>query len=421
MKKVSPSVSVVKPDSASISIADKGFVDDLDTRVSLIQALIPIGLAAVAETLQDEVASLCGERYQRKEKEDPNRRWGSQNGSVFLADQKVPVRVPRVRNVSRDQEVSLSTYQKMQQPAGMDETLFQRVISGLAARRYADCAALVPQTFGLSSSNVSRRFVKASAQRLAQFQERDLSDLDIGALFIDGKTFAREEMLIGLGVTMDGRKIPLGFEQTVTENERAVTQFIRRLVDRGLNYRQGLLVLIDGSKGLHSAVRKVFSGYALIQRCQWHKRENVVSYLARADQRRMRSKLQKAYDQDTYEKARAALMTIRAQLYDLNVSAARSLDEGLEETLTLHRIGMMPSLKQSFRTTNCIESINSQVADRTRNVKRWTTASQRHRWLAAALMDIEPRLRTVKGYRYLHILRQAVQRDLKLVQEVMTA
>ena len=100
MKKVSPSVSVVKPDSASISIADKGFVDDLDTRVSLIQALIPIGLAAVAETLQDEVASLCGERYQRKEKEDPNRRWGSQNGSVFLADQKVPVRVPRVRNVS---------------------------------------------------------------------------------------------------------------------------------------------------------------------------------------------------------------------------------------------------------------------------------------------------------------------------------
>ena len=241
------------------------------------------------------------------------------------------------------------------------------------------------------------------------------------ALFIDGKTFADEQMLITLGITIDGQKIPLGFEQTVTENERVTTQFLRKLVDRGLSYHQGLLVIIDGAKGLYNAVNTVFSGYALIQRCQWHKRENVLSYLSKSDQARIRRKLQKAYEKDTYHEALAALMAIRADLSIKNPSAARSLDEGMEETLTLHRLDMMPYLKQSFRTTNCIESINSQVAERTRNVKRWTTAEQRHRWLAAALLDIEPRLRTVKGFRYLPMLRQAIQRELKLVQEVMTA
>ena len=423
MKKVLSSPSTVKRDSAPMSKTDEPIFssEELDTRIALIQALIPIGLAAVAEELQREVEALCGKKHVRKGKEAPQRRWGGQSGSVYLADQKVPVRVPRVRDVETNQEVPLASYQKLQHPSELDETLFRRVLCGLATRRYADCAELVPQTFGLSSSNVSRRFVQATARKLAEFQERDLSDLDLVALFIDGKTFADEQMLICLGITIDGRKIPLGFEQTVTENERVTSQFLRKLHDRGLFYDQGLLVIIDGAKGLYNAVKTVFSGYALIQRCQWHKRENVLSYLSKSDQSRIRRKLQKAYDQDTCEQARADLLAIRTQLDDLNVSAARSLDEGLEETLTLHRLGMMPYLKQSFRTTNCIESLNSQVADRTRNVKRWTTANQRHRWLAAALMDIEPHLRTVKGFRYLPMLRQAIQQELKLVQEVMTA
>ena len=135
----------------------------------------------------------------------------------------------------------------------------------------------------------------------------------------------------------------------------------------------------------------------------------------------MRRRLQHAYDRDTFDQARSALKAIRSECAALNPSAANSLDEGLEQTLTLHRLGMMPLLKDSFRTTNCIESINSQIAERTRNVKRWTTASQRYRWLAACLMDIEPRLRAVKGCRYLPILRAAIQRALKIVPEAMTA
>jgi transposase-like protein len=400
---------------------DLFFSEELATRLLLIQALIPIGLSAVSEVLEREVAALCGQKHSRKDKDTAPRRWGRQRGSVYLSDQKAPILVPRVRDVQTNKEVALTSYQKLQRPGDVDETLLRRLLCGLSARRYADCAALIPETFGLSSSQVSRRFVAASAARLARFQERTLEDLDVVVLFIDGKTFADQDMLIALGITIDGRKIPLGFEQSVTENERVCTQFLRKLVDRGLRFDPGLLVIIDGAKGLYNAVKTVFGDFCLIQRCQFHKRENVLSYLAKSDQAPIRRALQNAYDQDPYEKARADLLAIRTRLERLNPSAARSLEEGLEDTLTLARLGLMPYLKQSFRTTNCIESVNSQVAQRTRNVKRWTTADQRHRWLAAALMDIEPHLRIVKGFRYLPMLRQAVQRELNLVQEVMTA
>ena len=423
MKKVSTTKGAVKPATDTVSMTEE-LMRDLggpDTRVAAIQSLIPLGLAAVCEALQKEVEALCGARYARRGKRTSNRRWGSQQGSVYLADQKTPVQVPRVRDTEAQSEVTLSTYRQFQQPAGVDEKLFHSVLSGLASRRYADSARLVPGVFGLSSSSVSRRFVAATARKLAAFQERDLSGLDLVALFMDGKTFADEQMLVCLGVTIDGRKIPLGFEQTVTENERVTTQFLQKLVARGLRFDQGLLVVLDGARGLSNAVKRVFAGHALIQRCQWHKRENVLSYLAKSEQRSMRRKLQGAYDQKTCDQARSALRAIRSECALMNPSAANSLDEGMEETLILHRLGMMPFLKQSFRTTNCIESVNSQVAQLTRNVKRWTTANQRHRWLAASLMDMEPRLRRVKGHVYLPMLRAAIQHELKIVPEVMTA
>ena len=423
MKKVSTSQDIVKQASDPVSTEEELMraLGDPDTRIAMIQSLIPLGLAAVCETLQKEVEALCGARYARKESRSSNRRWGRQQGSVYLADQRTAVRVPRVRDTQTQSEVSLPTYKRFQQPVNLDETLFHRVLSGLASRRYADSARLVPCAFGLSSSSVSRRFVKASARKLAQFQERDLSDLDLICLFIDGKTFKGEQMLVCLGVTVDGRKIPLGFEQAVTENERVATQFLQKLVARGLAFDQGLLVVIDGARGLRNAVRRVFAGHVLIQRCQWHKRENVLSYLSKSVQTRMRRKLQNAYDRDTCDEARADLEAIRAECAAMNPSAASSLNEGLEETLTLHRLGMTPFLKQRFRTTNCIESVNSQVACLTRNVKRWTNARQRHRGLAACRMDIEPRLRRVKGHRYLPMLREAMQRELEIVPEVMTA
>ncbi len=172
--------------------------------------------------------------------------------------------------------------------------------------------------------------------------------------------------------------------------------------------------MIDGSKGLYAALTKALSGYVAIQRCQWHKRENVISYLPKGAQEDVKKELQKAYDMPTYHQAKAALNALRPALALMNESALSSLEEGIEETLTLHRLGLMRDLKQSFRTTNCIESLNSMVAQRTRNVKRWTNSNQRARWLATALLDIQPRLRRVKGYRSLPRLRRALLKDLKI-------
>ena len=417
MKKVShkaPKVKAIHKDDATSQTPTQEEMTALDTRIALIQALIPLGLDAVAEELQQEVSRLAGDRYSRKAQQNPNRRWGSQQGSVYLSDQKVPISVPRVRNVEMDEEVSLEAYHHLQVPRRMDEGLLLRVIKGIATRSYQACAEAIPKAFGLSSSTVSRRFIKASAQKLAQFKERSLSQYDLVALFIDGKTFADQEMIIALGVTIEGHKIPIGFVQAATENERVCRQFIQSLIKRDLVYHKGLLCLIDGSKGLYAALTKALDGYVVIQRCQWHKRENVLSYLPKNKQDQIKKALQHAYDLPTYKEAKTALLSLKAELTLINEDALSSLEEGIEETLSLHRLGLMPHLKQSFRTTNCIESINSMVAQLTRNVKRWTNSNQRGRWLACALLDIQPRLRRVKGYKSLPRLRRALHKHLKL-------
>ena len=169
-------------------------IEELDARVEAIQLLIPLGLRAVDEELQRAVLELAGPRYQRKESDQPLRRWGSQRGSVYLGDQKLPVDVPRVRDVDNDREVSLLAYQALQTPRKMDEGLMLRMLKGLATRNYEACAETVPETFGLSSSSVSRRYVKATARKLAEFQERSLEEHDLVALFLDGKSFADEQI-----------------------------------------------------------------------------------------------------------------------------------------------------------------------------------------------------------------------------------
>jgi len=196
----------------------------------------------------------------------------------------------------------------------------------------------------LSSSTVSRQFTEASAAKLKEFQERDLSRLDVVALFLDGKTFAEDTMVLALGVTVKGDKVFLGFVQTETENKRVLEQFLRSLLERGLEVSQGVLVVIDGGKGLRSAVTSALRRRALIQRCQWHKRENVVSYLPKKDQAYWRKRLQKAYERPTYKEAKEKLEAIHKELSRVNESAARSLEEGFEETLTLHRLGLFPLL-----------------------------------------------------------------------------
>ena len=255
----------------------------------------------------------------------------------------------------------------------------------------------IPGAIGLSGSTVSRGFIQASAAQLREFQERDLSGEDVVAIVLAGTTFADATMVIALGITLSGAKRVLGFVETDTENARVLTLFLRTLIERGLDLSQGVLVILDGAKGLRSAVRKAFRTRALVQRCQWHKRENVVSYLATHEQVVWRQRLQRAYTRPDYDEALGALETLHGELDARNQSAAGSLAEGLDETLTLHRLGLFGALGRSLKTTNGLESVNALVEERCAKVDHWQNSSQRQRWLATALLDIEPRLRKVMG------------------------
>ena len=383
-----------------------------DTRAALIQALLPLGVEAACEMLRDEVTELVGAPYDRQRPRPALVRLGRQVGSVYVSDHKVRLPVPRVRDRQTRQEVRLATYARLQQPQAANTRLFGLVLQGLACRRYERAAGLVPAVFGLSPSTVSRRFIQASAQRLRTFQERRLDAYDLVAVVLDGKTFAADLMVVALGITLTGEKIPLGFVETSTENARVCTQFLRQLVERGLRPAPGLLWIIDGAKGLRAALRTVCGPLVVVQRCQWHKRENVVAYLPKPQQAAMRRQLQQAYEQPTYEGARAALRRCRHTLARINQSAVASLDEGLEETLTLHRLGVFPALGRSLKTTNCLESVNGQIQRCIGRVTHWRTSDQKHRWLASALLEIEPRLRRIKGYRALPQLRAALQQPL---------
>ena len=382
---------------------------DVDTKVELIRSLVPLGLLHVEEWLDEEVTALAGGRYARKDASVGGRRHGSNPGTVGLAGQ----RVPRIRHVAGS-EMPLRSYEALHGERAVNDLLLTRVLYGISCRNYEAAAAAIPGAIGLSGSTVSRGFIQASAAKLRELQERDLSGEDVVAVVLDGKTFAEATMVIALGITMAGEKRFLGFVETDTENEKVLTPFLRSLVERGLDVSQGVLVILDGGKGLRSAVRKAFRDRALVHRCQWHKRENVVSYLAKTEQASWRQRLQRAYNRPDYDEARAALETLHRELEDRNQSAARSLAEGFDETLTLHRLGLYGVLGRSLKTTNCLESVNALVEERCAKVDHWQNSRQRPRWLATALLDIEPRLRKVMGYRHLPTLRAALKQELKI-------
>jgi transposase-like protein len=384
---------------------------DLNAKVEAIRSLIPLGLMHVQMLLEEEVEALAGPRYAR---EDGARgmRYGFNPGTVALDGQRMAIRVPRVR--SERGEIPLRSYQAVHGTGEVNDALLRRVFYGISCRNYEAAARAIPGAIGLSSSSVSRAFVEASAAKLKEFQERSLEGERYVALFLDGKSFADATLVIALGVTAEGTKRFLGFVETDTENEKVLAPFLRSLVERGLDVSQGLLVVIDGGKGLRAAVRQVFAKRSLVQRCMWHKRENVVSYLPKSEQASWRRRLQRAYDRPTYSEAKAALTALHRELEDRNQSAAESLAEGLEETLTLHRLGVYELLGASFKTTNCLESTNALVEERCARVDVWKTSNQRQRWLATALLDIEPRLRRVKGHRHLPKLETALRRALNI-------
>jgi transposase-like protein len=360
----------------------------------------------VNKELHLEVDRLVGDaRYGR---ESTRHRWGSNPGSIVLGGQKFKIEVPRVRDKVSKDFVPLKSYQELRGTGELNEEVYRLVLGGISTGRYEEAGERLPEAFGISGSSVSRRFKEASAARLKALFQRDLSQDDIVAVFLDGKSFGGEQLIIGLGITAEGEKRVLGLVESSTENGKVCQEFLQSLVERGLKYDQGILFIIDGAKGLHKGIRQVFGKKAVIQRCQWHKRENVLAYLSKANQKKFRSKLQKAYEKPTYEEAKKDLMAIRGELESINQSAVNSLDEGLEETLALHKMGVFNLVGKSFKTTNCIENLNRQIEQRTGRVSNWKNSNQRQRWVASALLDIEPKLNKVAGYQYLPILRAKI-------------
>lgn len=237
---------------------------------------------------------------------------------------------------------------------------------------------------------------------------------------IDGKYLVKEQIVICLGITMGGDKLLLGFIQTTTENSKSVKELLQNLIERNFRFEKGLLCLLDGSKGLNKAVKEVFGNYCLVQRCQWHKRENVVSYLGEKDAPIFRAKLQSAYSEPDYERAKIKLMEIKNELANINRSAAVSLEEGLEETLTLHRLGLAAELGRSLTTTNCIENVNSKLGSYLKKIKHWKSPDMLARWIAMGLIETESRMRNVNNHKKLYLLREALKTELKL-EKVMVA
>jgi len=385
----------------------------IDAKAALIQELIPLGLMHIVAVLEDEVARLAGEKYQRNGMVGYDR-WGKQKGSVFIQDQRIPIMYQRVRNGITKKEVPLASYGLFQKPTNdSNDKLLKRVLYGLSCGDYRACSEAIPEALSLSSSTISRRYIAASEKKLRELRERKLDEYDIVALVMDGKAFGDDEIIISIGVTMKGEKVVLGITQSASENASVCRDFLKGLINRGLKYDQGLLCVIDGAKGFRKAIDDVFGEHGIVQRCQWHKRENILDYLPKEVQDTFKKKLQKAYRQEDYSDAKAAFQTIRKELRLLNESAVHSLEEGFEETLTAHRLNLHQELRRSFTTTNMIESINALVGQRTDKVDYWKNSNQKQRWVATALLDVETRLNRVNGYRHLHELRHALQQELR--------
>jgi putative transposase len=360
----------------------------------------------INQILDDEVTSLTGDRY----KHDRNHynRWGYNPGSVRIGDEKLRVDVPRIYDTRAKENKSLELYKQLKEIPTVDDKLLKRVLSGISTGDYRSVIQNLVDSFGLSRSSVSNRFIEVSADKLEEFTKRDLGRHNFIALFIDGKYLAKEQIIIVLGVTLKGEKIPLGFIQTTTENSGCIKELLSGLVDRGLRYKEGVLCIIDGSKGIRKAISEVFGKYALVQRCQWHKRENVLSYLKESSKEHFRKRINKAYHADTYQEAKKMLLAVIADLEIENSDAAGSLKEGLEETLTIHKLDLIEEFGTSFTTTNCIENVNSLMNKHVGKVKYWQNSDQRHRWVACALLEIEQRMRKVDNYKKLYLLKKKI-------------
>jgi putative transposase len=360
------------------------------------------GLQLMDLLMQEEVRGLVGERSQRQAERTANR-WGSERGYCVVMGQKVPVDRPRVRT-TEEKEVRLGSYEMFHRGEPLTETVWEKLMLGLSTRKYGQAIRQFSEAYGLEKSAVSEHFVKASRAKLKEMMERRLEKTRLCALLIDATPFEGQQMVAALGIGQDGRKTILGIRQGATENATVVSELLSDLVSRGLDFTEPRLYILDGAKALSAAVKKHAGESAAIQRCQVHKRRNVLDHLTDEQKPEVAKKLNAAYALEDYAAAKSALNILHRELMDLNPSAARSLGEGMEETLTVHRLHVPTQLRKTLASTNVIESAFSIVEQVCKNVKRWHGGDQRERWIGSGLLVAQKQFRRVTGHKQIPAL-----------------
>jgi putative transposase len=365
------------------------------------------GLQLMDLLMQEEVRELVGERSQQQAERTANR-WGSEQGYCVVMGQKVPIQRPRVRT-TEEKEVRLGSYEMFHRGEPLTETVWEKLMLGLSTRKYGQAIRQFSEAYGLEKSTVSEHFIEASRAKLKDMMERRLDQTRLCALLIDATPFEGQQMVAALGIAQDGRKTILGIRQGATENTTVVSELLSDLVSRGLDFTEPRLYVLDGGKALSAAVKKHAGESAAIQRCQVHKRRNVLDHLTDEQKPAVAKKLNAAYALEGYTAAKQALNMLHRELMDLNPSAARSLGEGMEETLTVHRLHVPIQLRKTLASTNVIESAFSIVEQVCKNVKRWHGGDQRERWVGSGLLVAQKQFRRVTGYKQIPTLLRELE------------
>jgi transposase-like protein len=371
----------------------------VDARTELFELAIRSGLKVLETMLEEDRVALCGARYVHMAERCASRA-GTVSSEVVLGGRKVAVRRPRVR--ADGHEVPLPTFQAMADVDPLNRRVVEQMLVGVATRGYARSLEPVPTTMrsrGTSKSAVSRRFVAKTTAQLEAWQATPLDDLDLVALIIDGVHIGDHCLVVALGIAADGAKHALGLWEGSTENTTLCQQLLANLQHRGLSTNRSILVILDGSPALRKAVRAVFDNAALIQRCQVHKMRNVLDYLPERQRPWVQTILRRAYQSPDVKTATRLLQDLARRLEDEYPSAAESVREGLDETLTVIGLGLSQRLQRSLATTNAAESLISRTRHVKRNVKRWRGGKMMLRWVAAGVLEAVKGFRRLKGHR----------------------
>ena len=382
----------------------------------LLALSVGVGLGVLAELLEEEVDEVVGPQG----KHDPDRtavRHGHEAGEVTLGGRRVAVERPRVRSADGRAELPLATYAHFADRDPLTAAVLERMLAGVSTRRYRRTQepvgeAVESEARSTSKSAVSRQFVARTRENLEALMHRRLDDVRLAVLMVDGIDLKGRTHVVALGITTDGVKIPLGLWEGSTENAAAATALLSDLVDRGLDVEQGVLCVLDGAKALRKAVRDVLGVDTPVQRCVRHKERNVLDHLPERDRAGVKQRLRSAWKLDEHAVALDRLRALAAELDRSHPGAAASLREGLEETLTLQRLGIRGSLKTTLASTNPCESMIECVRRTSRNVKRWQSGEMALRWTAAGMLEAERQFRRIIGYRDLAKLAVAIERDL---------